>query len=90
MADHLAAEIAEHRPSDTWMGMHGPACDVCHDEDWPCLVRRLADERARYRAALEHIASFDRKALDMAKTLHYDMNGWAKRALEQPAPEREG
>jgi len=59
------------------------ACSSCRSS-WPCLpskIERLTAENERLRSVLEQIASFDRRALDMAKTLHYDMNGWAKRAL---------
>jgi hypothetical protein len=66
--DDLAAEIAAHRMCDAspcpamplWTGAH---C-VVDRQPWPCLVRRLADERERLRAevdilmpAMEAIAS---------------------------------
>lgn len=37
------------------------------------------------RKALEYIAHFDRAALDGAATLHYDMNGVARKALDEAA-----
>jgi hypothetical protein len=47
--DPLAAEIAAHRPYTAvtfsgGQGSHQLRCRKCGDE-WPCLVRRLADER---------------------------------------------
>jgi hypothetical protein len=46
--DPLAAEIAAHRPYTAvtfsgGQGSHQLRCRKCGDE-WPCLVRRLADE----------------------------------------------
>ena len=56
---------------------------------WPVRVdelRRIAEkqqaENKRLRSALEQIASFPDEGMETARTLHYDMRGWAKRALD--------
>jgi hypothetical protein len=53
---------------------------IIHD-----LQRQLAEakaECARYRAALEQIANRDDNEMVAARTLHYDMRGRARAALE--------
>ena len=42
---------------------------------------KLREENARYRMALEYIAHFNREQLDLCATMHFDMNGIARRAL---------
>jgi hypothetical protein len=48
VTDDLAAEVAAHQMVDVGTG---GICIRCKF-DWPCLVRRLADDRDRLRAAL--------------------------------------
>lgn len=43
---------------------------------------RLIAEMRRLRAALKQIANRDEVEMQSARTLHYDMRGWARAALE--------
>lgn len=47
---------------------------------------KLREENARYRKALEYIAHFNRENLDLCATMHFEMNGIARRALLPDAP----
>lgn len=59
----------------------------------PELIRRVEDELTRLQAAaatverlreaLEHIAAVPDDAMKVALTLHWDMRGWARAALEE-------
>lgn len=46
---------------------------------WTTLETETYD---RVKALLEKIASFDDDAMRHAQTLHWDMRGWAREALE--------
>lgn len=56
--------------------------DSCNAE--PPRVKKLKEENAKLRAALAKIAqpSKDPAYMGVAMTLHYDMAGWAKAALD--------
>jgi hypothetical protein len=45
------------------------------------VVGELRDENQRLRAALARIADRSDAEMEQARTLHYDMRGWAKAAM---------
>jgi hypothetical protein len=74
--DDLAAEIAAHRAccdGSPKHRKHRPYCWECKDA-WPCLVRRLADDRERLRTSMEYFVRYwwehhqpDERDLEMAR-----------------------
>jgi hypothetical protein len=49
---------------------------------WKARAEAAEAEVARLRAALEQIANRDPAEMATARTLHYDMAGWARAALD--------
>jgi hypothetical protein len=74
--DDLAREIAAHRAccdGSPKHRKHRPYCWECKDA-WPCLLSRLANERARLREAGDNLAAVAGPTVDVIQELRESEN----------------